>query len=69
MNWLKNLLTKWRPSEDRGFAFTVWIKANDGRRVKIGVPVGMTVDELEGHLHERYWSPPDKSKEGQSDAS
>lgn len=63
MNWLKNLLTKWRPAEERGFAFTMRITAHDGRRVKIGVPVGMTVGELEDELHERYWSPRSESKE------
>jgi len=38
------------------YAFTMWITARDGRRVKIGVPVGMTVGELEDRLHDRYWS-------------
>ena len=56
MNWFKNLFSK---GQDQGFAFTTWINAKDGRRIKIGVPVGMTVGELEDQLHEHYWSTDD----------
>jgi hypothetical protein len=38
------------------YAFTTWVTARDGRRVKIGVPAGMSVGELEDQLHDRYWS-------------
>ena len=38
-------------------AFTMWVKTWDDRRVKINVPVGMTLGELEDQLHERYWTP------------
>ena len=38
-------------------AFTMWVKTWDNRRVKINVPVGMTLGELEDQLHERCWTP------------
>lgn len=48
----------WFKPKKKEFAFTAWVRAKGGRKVKIGVPVGMTVGELEDILHERYWSPP-----------
>ena len=56
MNFLKRYLKR------LPYAFTTWITARDGRRVRIGVPVGMTVGDLENQLHERYWSAPDLSR-------
>ena len=44
------------------YAFTTWITARDGRRVKIGVPLGLSVGELEDQLHDRYW-PTEHSEE------
>ena len=48
LRWIKK-------NKERLYAFNMWITANDGRRVKIVVPVGMTVGELEDQLHDRYW--------------
>lgn len=53
------------------FAVKIWITAHDGRRVKIGIPVGMKLSDVEDQLHERYWSPQDSDttaeKEGHGD--
>ena len=40
------------------YALETWITAHDGRRVKIGIPVGMRLGDVEDQLHERYWTPP-----------
>ena len=53
------------------YAVETWITAHDGRRVKIGIPVGMRLGDVEDQLHERYWTPPKPEaitpKEGQAD--
>lgn len=56
-------MIEWLKRIEQSYAFTMWITARDGRRVKIGVPVGMTVGELEDQLHERYWFPNTQSRE------
>ena len=50
-NWLKRFNFK---KPDRFYAFTMWITAPGRGKIKLGIPVGMTVGELEDHLHENY---------------
>ena len=41
-----------------GWATTFWTTTHDGRKVKIGIPVGITLGQVEDQMHDRYWSKP-----------
>jgi hypothetical protein len=65
MGWISNWF---KAKPQKPYAFTMWIRVPSRERIKIGVPIGITLGELEDQLYEKYpgWST-DRTKEAHNE--